>query len=78
MNLNIANFQVGENISRLEREISKLEKSLTRHAKGSAPHNNLVMQYNEKQKDLTNLKASEKNIVAEQNQRKNKAKLTIF
>jgi len=36
------------------------------------------MKYNEKQKELTNLKASEKNIVAEQNQRKNKAKLSIF
>lgn len=74
----MASFQVGENISRLEKESSKLKESLAKHAKGSVLYNNIAMKYNEKQKELTNLRASERNIVAEQNQRKDKAKLTVF
>lgn len=77
-NLNVASFQVGEDISRLEKESSKLKESLARHTKGSTLYNNIVLKYNETQKELTNLRASEKSIVAEQNQRKNKAKLTVF
>lgn len=77
-NLNVASFQIGENINRLEKEALKLKESLTKYAKGSILYNNIVMKYNEKQKELTNLKASEKNIVAEQNQRKTKAKLYVF
>lgn len=77
-NLNIASFQVGVNINRLEKESSKLKESLARHSIGSVLYNSIATKYNEKQKELTNLKASEKSIVAEQNQRKNKAKLSIF
>jgi len=77
-NLNVASFQVGVNINRLEKESAKLKESLARHAKGSVLYNSIVMKYNEKQKELTNLRASEKSIVAEQNQRKNKAKLSVF
>ncbi|XP_031849475.1 zinc finger CCCH-type with G patch domain-containing protein [Nomia melanderi] len=76
--LNVASLQIGENILRLERESSKLKESLGRHAKGSIQYNNIVMKYNEKQKELVDLRASEKNITAEQNQRKNRAKLSIF
>lgn len=77
-NLNVASFRIGENINRLEKESLKLKESLAKYAKGSILYNNIAMKYNEKQKELTNLRASEKNIVAEQNQRKNKAKLSIF
>lgn len=77
-NLNVASFQIGENINRLEKEALKLKESLTKYAKDSILYNNIVMKYNEKQKELTNLKASEKNIVAEQNRRKTKAKLYVF
>ncbi|XP_014473719.1 PREDICTED: zinc finger CCCH-type with G patch domain-containing protein [Dinoponera quadriceps] len=77
-NLNVASFRVGEDISRLEKESSKLKESMARHTKGSALYNNIVMKYNEKQKELNNLRTSERNIIAEQNQRKDKAKLTIF
>ncbi|XP_071578322.1 zinc finger CCCH-type with G patch domain-containing protein isoform X1 [Temnothorax nylanderi] len=77
-NLNVASFQIGENINRLEKESSKLKESLAKHAKGSVLYNNIAMKYNEKQKDLTNLRASEKSIAAEQDQRKNKAKLSVF
>jgi len=77
-NLNVASFQIGVHINRLERESSKLKESLTKHAKGSVFYNSIATKYNEKQKELTNLRASEKSIVAEQNQRKNKVKLSIF
>lgn len=36
------------------------------------------MKYNEKQKELVSLRASEKSIAAEQDQRKSRAKLSIF
>ncbi|XP_011702720.1 PREDICTED: zinc finger CCCH-type with G patch domain-containing protein [Wasmannia auropunctata] len=77
-NLNVASFQIGENINRLERESTKLKESLTKFAKGSVLYNNIATKYNEKQKELTNLRASEKSIIAEQKQRKNKAKLSVF
>ncbi|XP_078045261.1 zinc finger CCCH-type with G patch domain-containing protein [Augochlora pura] len=76
--LNVASLQIGENILRVERESSKLRESLARHAKGSIQYNTIAMKYNEKQKELVDLRASEKNITAEQNQRKNRAKLSIF
>lgn len=77
-NLNVASFRIGESINRLEKESLKLKESLAKHAKGSVLYNNIVMKYNEKQKELINLRASEKSIIAEQNQRKNKAKLSVF
>lgn len=77
-NLNVASFQVAQTISHFEKESLKLKESLARHAKGSILYNNIVMKYDGIQKELTNLRASEKSIAAEQNQRKNKAKLTIF
>lgn len=51
---------------------------MTRHAKGSVHYNNIIMKYNEKQKELVSLRASEKSIAVEQDQRKNRAKLSIF
>ncbi|XP_011332346.2 zinc finger CCCH-type with G patch domain-containing protein isoform X2 [Ooceraea biroi] len=77
-NLNVANFQVGEDISRLERQSCKLKESLARHVEGSALYNSIAMKYRETQRELTDLRASEKSIVAEQNQRKSNAKLTVF
>ncbi|KAL0117440.1 hypothetical protein PUN28_010344 [Cardiocondyla obscurior] len=77
-NLNVASFQIGENINRLEKESLKLKESLAKHVKGSVLYNNITIKYNEKQKELINLRASEKSITAEQNQRKNKAKLSVF
>lgn len=77
-NLNVANFQVGENINKLERESLKLKNSMARHSKDSILYESILAQYNEKQKELTDLRICEKNIMAEQTQRKNKAKLSIF
>ncbi|KAH0951498.1 hypothetical protein HN011_002974 [Eciton burchellii] len=77
-NLNVASFQVSKDINRLEKESCRLKESLTKYTKGSTLYNNIAMRYKEKQKELTDLRASEKSIVDEQNQRKNKAKLTVF
>ncbi|XP_017755554.1 PREDICTED: zinc finger CCCH-type with G patch domain-containing protein [Eufriesea mexicana] len=76
--LNVARFQIGENILRLERESTKLKESLARHTKGSVHYNNIIMKYNDTQKELISLKASDRSIAAEQDQRKNRAKLSIF
>ncbi|XP_003699862.1 zinc finger CCCH-type with G patch domain-containing protein [Megachile rotundata] len=76
--LNVASFQIGENILRLEKESTKLKESLTKHVKGSVHYNNIAMKYNEKQKELVGLRASQKSITAEQDQRKSRAKLSIF
>ena len=77
-NLNIVNYQIGQDISRLEKESSKLQSNLTRYSQGSVQYNNIVAKYNETQKNITKLRASEKRIAAEQNQRKFKAKITEF
>lgn len=74
----MASFQVGENITRLEKESSKLMDSLVRHPKGSVPYNNIAMQYNEKQNEIAGLRSTQRHIAAEQNQRKDKAKLSVF
>ncbi|XP_074111841.1 zinc finger CCCH-type with G patch domain-containing protein [Cotesia typhae] len=74
--LNVASFRISEDITKLERESSKLMNSLGKHPKGSIPYNNLVVQYNDKQNKLTHLRSKQKNITAEQNDRKDK--LIIF
>lgn len=76
--LNIESFKIGENIHKLEAESTKLKNSLTRHSKGSIHYNNLVSQYNEKQKEIGKLRVSEKQITAEQKERKVKSKSSIF
>jgi uncharacterized protein YdcH (DUF465 family) len=77
-NLSIASYEIGENISRLEKESAKLQNNLLQFSKGSVHYNNIVSKYNETQKQITKLRASEKRISAEQSQRKFKAKLTEF
>lgn len=77
-NLNIASYQVGENISRLEKESVRLRNNLAQCGEGSVQYNHIVSKYNEAQKQIVQLRASEKRIAAEQNQRKFKAKLTDF
>ncbi|KAK0179792.1 hypothetical protein PV327_005510 [Microctonus hyperodae] len=77
-NLNVASFRIDENITKLERESTKLMNSLVKYAKGSIPYNNIVMQYNEKQNELIQLRMKQRNISTEQNHRKDKAKLSVF
>ncbi|XP_046417487.1 zinc finger CCCH-type with G patch domain-containing protein [Neodiprion fabricii] len=76
--LNVASLQISENIRRLEKDALKLRESLGRHSKGTLPYNNIILQYNQKQKEIGDLRVAEKKISAEQNHRKTKAKLTIF
>ncbi|XP_049887578.1 zinc finger CCCH-type with G patch domain-containing protein isoform X2 [Pectinophora gossypiella] len=77
-NLNIEQFKITEDARRVEREIVKLNTSLTRHAPGSAGHRNVNLQLMERNKELTTLRNKEKEISKEQNQRKNKEKMTVF
>ncbi|XP_057325793.1 zinc finger CCCH-type with G patch domain-containing protein [Microplitis mediator] len=74
--LNLASFRIDEDIKKLEHESSKLMNSLGKYSKGSIPYNNLVIQYNDKQNQLTHLRFKLKNITAEQKDRKDK--LIIF
>lgn len=76
--LNVQSYQIGNNISSLEKESKVLKKSLTRHEKYSPAYNNIVQRFNDKQKEIVKLKTSEKNIASEQRNRKNRDKLTIF
>lgn len=77
-NLSIASYQIGEDISKLEKQSSEFRNHMAQFSKGSIQYNNTVSKYNEAQKQIAKLKASEKRIAAEQNQRKFKAKLTEF
>lgn len=76
--LNITSFQIAENISKLEKESNKLKDSLTKHSKNSPAYNNIVQRFNSLQNEINNLRTSEKNVVSEQRNRKNREKLTIF
>ena len=77
-NLRIASYQIGEDIARLEKESVKLKKNLQQLGVGTVLYNNAASKFNQNQLQITKLKASEKRIAAEENQRKFKAKLKEF
>ncbi|XP_058802705.1 zinc finger CCCH-type with G patch domain-containing protein [Phymastichus coffea] len=77
-NLSVVSYKIGGDISRLEKESSKLQKHLKQFSQGSVQYNNIASKYNETQKQISKLKASEKRIASEQNQRKLKMKMTEF
>lgn len=76
--LNIANFQLSENIRKAEKEIEKLRESLKRHKPESEIYKNINRKVGEKSVELSALKMSEKRVAQEQSSRKSKDKLTIF
>jgi hypothetical protein len=76
--LNIANFQLSENIRKAEKDLNQLNESLKRHKKDSQIYKNITGKINEKSSEIQALKASEKIVKNEQNLRKNHSKLTIF
>lgn len=76
--LNVASFEVSENIRKKEREIDGLQKSLERQKAGSQIYSSIQMQIDGKKNELNELKRSEKCIIKEQNHRNNKNKLDIF
>lgn len=76
--LNVAGFQLGEEIRRKEQEVQKMSASLDRHAAGSTVHNRLKGQLDERRRELETLRRSEGVVRREQTLRKDKSKLTIF
>lgn len=76
--LNITSFQIGENISKLEKESNKLKDSMAKYDKNSPTYNNIYQRFNNLQKEINQLRTSEKNVASEQRNRKNREKLTIF
>lgn len=77
-NLSLATIQIENDVSRLEKESVKLRKILTQCPEGGIQYNSAISKYNEVQTKISKLKSSEKRIIAEQNQRKLRAKMTEF
>lgn len=76
--LNVVGFRVGEEIRRAERDLTRLQESLSRHAQGSPTHTTIFSKMEDKQGELDKLRASERSIDLERNQRKDRKKLTVF
>lgn len=76
--LNIEQFKINEEAKRLDKEIVKLNSSLSRHSEGTPPHRNIKLQIVERHKELDALKNKERQIAKEQSQRKDKQKMTVF
>jgi hypothetical protein len=78
--LNVQSLQIGEEIRRAERDISKMKQSLQRQIdRGDlASVSQIRSRLAEKEKDLDRLRASDRHIVNEQKQRKSSSKLTVF
>lgn len=76
--LNVEQFKINEGTKRLEKEITKLTQSLSRHSDGTLGHKTFKVQIFEKTKELNILKSKEKQISKEQMDRKNKQKMTVF
>lgn len=77
-NLRVESFKISEDIRKKEREMQKIEESMRRHQNGSALFQQLSSQLNAKKSELSKLRKSETSLAKEQNQRKDKTKLTIF
>ena len=78
--LNLRSFKIGEDIRRTERDMVKLKESLQRQRNrgDSASAAQIQSRLDEKQKQLEQLRNSDRNIANEQKQRKSSSKLTIF
>lgn len=77
-NLNVAHFQISENIKKKEREISKLTETIKRQQTNNLMLTKLKEQLTVKKDELNHLRKSETSITKEQDFRKNKSKLSIF
>lgn len=76
--LNIEQFKITEETKRVEREITKLNASLTRHSAGTDGHRTVNRQIAERSKELASLKNKGQQISNEQQLRKDKHKMTVF
>ncbi|XP_073943082.1 zinc finger CCCH-type with G patch domain-containing protein [Choristoneura fumiferana] len=76
--LNIKQFKINEDTKKVEKDIIKLNSSLSRHSAGSEGYRRIQSQIIEKNKELNNLKKMEQQIAKEQTHRKDKQKMTVF
>lgn len=78
-NLNVAGMQVEEDIRKVEREMYKIQESLTRHSDTRTQVNkHLKDQLHTKENELRGLQAKALNIRNEQSNRNDKKKMSIF
>lgn len=77
-NLNIEKFKLEEDIRRIEKDVVKLKDSMARNVKNSSVHNGLSVKLSSKMDEIDQLKRKQTNISNEQNNRKDKRKLTVF
>lgn len=76
--LNVENFKLGENIRKLEGEITKIKESLARQKSGTEIYKHISGLLDGKNKELASLRLSEKTIDNEKKARKEKGKLFNF
>lgn len=76
--LNIEQFKITEDVKKLEREIIKLNTSMGKYPLGTPGYRSLSSQIAEKNKELDTLRRRDQQITREQNNRKDKAKMTVF
>ena len=78
--LNVQSLQIGEEIRRAERAVTRLKQSIQRQRdRGDlASVSQIRSRLADKEKELDSLRASDRTISNEQKQRKSSSKLTIF
>ncbi|CAG0883198.1 unnamed protein product [Darwinula stevensoni] len=76
--LNVGHLKVSQDITKTEKELHHLKKSLQRHSKDSGLTEGIGKKISDKEAHLMKLKASQHAIQNEQLQRKNSKKLSIF
>ena len=78
--LNVQSLQIGEEIRRAERDVTRLKQSIQRQSdRGDlASVSQIRSRLADKEKELDSLRASDRTISNEQKQRKSSSKLTIF
>lgn len=77
-NLKVEGFRISESIRRTEREMEKIQESLSRHTGDSPTHSSLLKKFKDTQKELDKLKSSASAIDTECNKRKDCEKLSVF
>ncbi|XP_045461357.1 zinc finger CCCH-type with G patch domain-containing protein isoform X2 [Harmonia axyridis] len=78
-NLNVESFKTEENIKKTEKDINLIKESLSRHTDtNSLMHKNLKQRLNSTLSQLSDLQNQAQNIKNEQDNRKDKKKLTVF
>merc|ERR1712126_106294 len=78
-NLKLRQFKMSEQVGRLEKEISKLQESYSRHkSKDPVTAANIKNKIDAKTSELILFKSASKSLSREEGNRKSKSKLSIF